>query len=107
MHQSLLNTLQECAVVCQQTSVPLMSRPDATMRANQMKLMRDCAEICNLCVKYLSWSSPFSKSLCDFCAYVCECCANECLKFSDRESQFCAQTCLNCARQCRAFAMTA
>jgi hypothetical protein len=104
VYPNLIRTLQECAIVCQQTSVSFMGRPDVATRANQMSFMRDCAEICNLCVKYLSWHSPFSKSLCELCAYVCEYCAKECLRFSDQESQYCAQMCLNCARECRAMA---
>jgi hypothetical protein len=107
MFPSTLKTLQDCAAVCGWTGDILFGRADAHLRATQMKYMRDCMDICNLCIKYMSSNSHFTKSIVNFCAYVCEVCANECFKFSDRESQYCGQICLNCARECRAFAMAA
>jgi hypothetical protein len=37
------------------------------------------------------------------CAYVCEACGNECLRFSDQESQMCGHMCLKHGRMSSLF----
>lgn len=104
MVHSTQKTLQDCMTMCEQTILAAYRKPDVHTRSTQLVLLRDCADICELCAKFMARHSPFAKSLCHLCAYVCEACANECLKFPDHESQMCARMCLKCAEDCRAFA---
>jgi hypothetical protein len=106
MMLGLLRVLHVCAMMYESTADTLLHRPDAHMRRHQIKLLHDCASICELCAKYISRHSPVEKAICEFCAYVCEVCGHECLRHPDHESQICGHICLNCARECRAMAMT-
>jgi hypothetical protein len=105
MFPSTLQILEKCTAICERVGGNLLSSQDIYMRGNQLKLMKDCADICNTCAMYMARNSPYTQSLANYCAYVCEACANECLRFSDHDSQLCGQTCLECARACRTFAM--
>ncbi|UOF92300.1 four-helix bundle copper-binding protein [Fodinisporobacter ferrooxydans] len=105
MHSGLLKTLQDCSIMCEHTLTIMQGAPDYQARTTQRLLLHDCTDICGLCAKFFTRHSMYSKSLCQLCAYVCEACGNECMKFPDRESQMCGQMCLACAQECRAFAM--
>lgn len=102
---SILRMLQDCASMCHRTCGMLLNRPDAHLRRAQIKLLSDCATICEVCAKFVSGNSVLMKTICEYCAYVCEICGNECLKHTDQDSQKCGQMCLNCARECRSLAM--
>ncbi|MFC4767003.1 four-helix bundle copper-binding protein [Effusibacillus consociatus] len=104
MVTSTQKTLHDCMTMCEQMILTAQRMPDVHARFAQLVLLRDCADICELCAKFMARHSPFTKSLCQLCAHMCETCAKECLKFPDRESQMCAQMLLKCAEECRVFA---
>lgn len=101
---SAVNTLQQCALMCERMLTVASLQPDAAARINQMRLLRDCIDVCALCAQFIARNSPFAKSACQLCAYVCETCGTECLKFPDAESQQCGQMCLQCADACKTMA---
>lgn len=103
-HKDLIETVQECEVTCEHMTTMIIDKHNVHMRKKQLKLLRDCADVCTLMAKFLARYSVFSKSLAKFCAIVCETCGNECKKFPDEESQRCAQICFNCAKECKEFA---
>lgn len=107
MFPDILRILQHCAATCEHMTTYLLSAGDVQARATQLKLLRDCADICTKTAKFIARSSGFSKSLLLLCAHVCEVCGNECMKFPDAASRQCGQICLNCARECRAAAAMA
>lgn len=104
-NESLIDTLDFCQTTCEHMTTLLKERPDVSTRTLQLRLLRDCADICGLTSKFIARSSYFSKNIAGLCGYICEVCGNECAKYPDPESQNCAQICLNCARECKAFAM--
>ncbi|WP_202976485.1 four-helix bundle copper-binding protein [Anaerophilus nitritogenes] len=104
-HSTLLMTIQNCEATCEHMTTFLKCRKDVQSRVIQLQLLRDCADICTLTAKYIARNSGFSKCIANLCAYICEVCGTECLRFPDPESQHCAQVCLHCARECRVFAM--
>jgi len=104
-HERLLDTLQECEETCEHMTTHLLRHRDREHRAMQLELLRDCADICTFTGRYIARHSTFSKYAANLCAFVCEICGNECLKFRDAESQRCGRICLDCARECRAFVM--
>lgn len=106
MYSTTMKSLQDCALMCEHMTLRVYEMPDAGTRKMQLHLLRDCADICELCMKYMARHSGFSKSLCHFCAYVCDTCGNECLSHADQESKMCGQMCLKCAEDCRNFAAT-
>jgi hypothetical protein len=105
MSTGTLRMLQDCSSMCNKMCDVLLNRQDVHQRRHQLKLLADCASICELCAKFVAGNSLLMKSICEYCAYVCEVCGNECLKHPDQESQMCGQMCLNCARECRSLAM--
>lgn len=105
MHTKTMKSLQDCAMMCEQMCTLLLEKADVASRNIQLRLLRDCADICDLCMKYIARHSMYAKSLCHFCSYICEACGNECLKHADHESRMCGQMCLECAKDCRNFAM--
>lgn len=103
-HQHLVNTVHHCAATCEHMGVMMTKTANVHLRDRQLQLLRDCADICHLAVKYLSRNSIYVKQLVALCACVCETCGRECSRFPDAESQHCARVCLHCARECQEFA---
>jgi|UPI00064DB47B hypothetical protein len=102
----LLKTIQHCEETCEGMVSMLVNKVDRShSREKQIQLLRDCADICTLMAKYLARNSQLSKSLAQYCAYVCEVCGNTCLQFPDHESQQCGQICLNCAQECKSYSV--
>ncbi|MBM7646978.1 hypothetical protein JOD45_003213 [Scopulibacillus daqui] len=99
-----LKTLNDCAASCEFLCHQLLCSCDIDKRVSQIKLLHDCAEICTATAKLMARCSPFTKHMCLLCAYICECCGHECLKYPDHESQMCGRLCLQCAQECREFA---
>lgn len=106
MSPQLVTTLQNCENTCEYMVTHLLHQKDAYARSTQIQFLRDCADICSLTAKFVARKSYFAKSMANLCAYICEVCGNECLKYCDEASQKCAHICLQCAHECKAFAMT-
>lgn len=101
---SLLHMVQHCEATCEHMITHLICLPHDDRRDLQIRLLRDCADICTLMAKYLARNSCNARMLAGVCACICERCGNECARFPDAMSQHCAQVCLHCAHACRAFA---
>jgi len=70
-----------------------------------IKLLLDCAEICQTSANFMLRSSDLHAEICRACAVVCERCAEDCERMGDDvEMQRCAQTCRRCAESCRQMA---
>jgi len=104
-HGGLIDTIQNCETTCEHMTHHILHMENCAMRKRQLELLRDCADICTLTAKYIARMSLVAKCTANLCAYVCEACANECMRFPDMHSQHCAQVCMHCAMECRAFAM--
>jgi len=96
-----VNVLDNCAAECFSTMSQLAGRPD---REIQIKLLHDCARICESQVTFTVVGSIFSKQHAAFCAIICETCGYECAKFPDPMSQHCSRVCLHCAEMCKRYA---
>lgn len=99
----VLKTVQHCESHCEHMSAMLFQVPDVYYRENQIRLLRDCADICGLTVKFIARNSYFARMLAHLCAHICEGCGHECSRFPDQLSQMCAQICFHCAQVCRRF----
>jgi len=106
-HDRVLETIQRCESICEFTEYSILQMEDSSHRREQLRLLRDCADICTLTAKYIARCSLFAKSIASFCAQICEVCGTHCLHHPDELSQRCGQICLHCAQECRAFAMSA
>ena len=96
-----VKVLNNCTNVCFSTMSKLAGRPDSE---KQIKLLHDCARMCQSQVIYTVVGSIFAKQHAAFCALVCETCGLECSKHPDELSQYCSRVCLHCAEMCKRYA---
>jgi hypothetical protein len=93
--EACLNSLHACEI-CATKCIEMGDKS----HADCIKNCRDCADICNLCLKWLSRQSAFAEDLCKLCAKICEACANECDKHDHEHCRRCAEACRRCVEAC-------
>ena len=73
--------------------------------APHIRLLLDCAEICQTSANFMLRGSNFHTSTCTVCAEVCTRCAESCEELGDGEQmRACAEACRSCAESCRQMA---
>ncbi len=97
--ENITNQVKDCSLTCHRMLNYLLEC-DYPERKKQLKLLQDCANICDTQSLFLVKNSQFSKQLALLCAHICEICGNECKKWPDYYSQHCAKICLDCAIAC-------
>jgi len=103
--QRLLNVLHECEATCEFTEATLLLSGAALHRTEQIRLLRDCADMCSHTARKVARHSVFADSTVALCAQICEVCGANCLLHPDELSQRCGRICLHCAEECRRFSM--
>jgi hypothetical protein len=99
-----IEACMKCAQACEECFTACLHDTDIQARANMLKLLNDCSEMCFQTVQFMARNSTFSKALQAVCVQICEACAMECEKFNDMHSQECAKVCRQCADACRQMA---
>ena len=69
-------------------------------RPEHMKLMLDCADICQVAADFMLRGSPRHPLVCGICAQICDACADDCERVGDMDE--CVEACRACADSCRA-----
>lgn len=70
-----------------------------------IRLLIDCAEICQTSANFMLRGSAVHKTICGACAEVCDRCAESCEAIGDdAQMQDCAEVCRACADSCRKMA---
>lgn len=96
-----------CALACDQCALLSLGEPEPGAFAASIALAIDCAQACRLGAAYMARASDRALDACDFCARICEACAEECLLHvlpdEQGRGQFraCAESCYRCAEECR------
>jgi hypothetical protein len=67
-----------------------------------LRLLLDCAQMCEMTADFMSRNSPYHLYLCEVCAAICEACAESCALAGSMEE--CAAICQECIVVCRALA---
>ncbi len=108
MQQCLQNCL-DCHSICLSTvTVYCLQQTGKHTEAAHVRLMLDCAEICQTSANFMLRGSELHRLTCGVCAEVCERCAAECESFAtDAQMQACADVCRRCAKSCRQMATMA
>lgn len=115
MHTMLDQRMQECVQechrchdICLETISHCLELGGKHAEPNHIRLLMDCAEICQTSANFMLRMSDFHGQTCGVCAQVCESCAEDCERFSDDDMiQRCAEACRSCARSCTEMAQTA
>lgn len=102
-NRELINSLSNCVIACEHCASSCLEEDNVKMMARCIKLDHDCADICNLAMKYLSRNSEDTNSVVELCATICAKCAEECEKHDHDHCKECAEACRNCEESCREF----
>lgn len=93
-NRACLETLRDC-----------LERGGAHVAPAHVRLLLDCAEICQMTANFMLRGSAVHGIACGACAKVCERCAESCETISgDSKMAACAETCRACAKSCREMA---
>lgn len=91
----------DCYKICSQMLIHCLEKGGEHAEAQHIKLLEDCAKICNLSADFMLRSSEFHSSICGECAEICTACAESCEAFADDEKmKNCAAVCRKCASSC-------
>lgn len=94
-----------CHDICLESVTYCLEMGGEHARPDHIRMLLDCAEICQTSANFMLRTSNFHTRTCDVCAVVCERCAEECERFSnDAMMQQCAQSCRSCAQSCHEMA---
>jgi len=69
------------------------------VQPDHVRLMVDCAAICETAAGFMTRGSPLHAAVCRACAAVCRACADSCRQLDDMEA--CVEACERCEAACR------
>jgi hypothetical protein len=103
--RACIQECQNCHNVCLETIHHCLEIGGDHAESNHIRLMLDCAEICQTSANFMLRMSDLHTETCGVCATVCERCAQDCERFGDDQMmQRCAEVCRSCAQSCREMA---
>jgi hypothetical protein len=97
-----------CHRICLETAARHL-REEGPIEPAHLRLLLDCAEICQTSANFMIRGSDLHAHTCGTCAEVCERCAEDCEQMGadDAHLKQCAEVCRRCAEGCRHMAQTA
>lgn len=91
--------------MCTETMLYCLGRGGTYADADHIRLLADCAAICQTAADFMLRDSPLHGSVCAVCAEVCDQCAVECDAFAEESHlEACASLCRQCAASCESMA---
>jgi hypothetical protein len=114
-HQHTAREMQECIAsclnchsVCLATITHCLEKGGRHAEMAHIRLMLDCAEICQTSANFMLRGSDMHSRTCGVCAEVCERCAQDCERLGDdTHMRACAEACRRCAASCKHMAAMA
>lgn len=99
---------QQCQRICLETITYGQELGGAHAESSQLRLLLDCAEICQTTAGFMLRNSDLQATVCSSCAEVCLRCAMACEQFGDDERlKACAAACRRCAEFCQLMVLNA
>ncbi len=97
-----LENCLNCYRVCNETLSHGWQLGGRYAEAAHLRLLADCADICQTSASFLMRGSERHASVCAVCAEICTRCAEQCERFADDEwMKVCATACRHCAESCQ------
>ena len=92
--------------ICHQVCLDTVARahPDP-LPPTVLRLLIDCAQICQTSAGFLSRRSPFFSLACAVSAEICAECATVCEGLDGESMEACVDICRRCAESCRQMAL--
>ena len=101
--QSCIDACNRCHQTClHEAMTHCLESGGKHVSPEHMRLMLNCAEICQTSANFMLSNSALSSRLCGVCAEACEACARSCEQVGDMEE--CIKVCRECAESCRQMA---
>jgi hypothetical protein len=99
----------ECHQICLASVPHCLDMGGEHATPEHIRLLLDCAEICQTSADFMLQGSDFYGRICEVCAEVCERCAQSCesLVAYDPKLRECMGMCRVCAESCREIARVA
>lgn len=100
--QACLQACTDAHKICLDTMAHYMKTAGKNTDMNLICMMRDCAEMCMMCMNLIMDGSEFMGRTATICAEMCEKCATACEMMNDNaEMMACALACHQCAENCK------
>ena len=97
-----------CHSICTATITHCLEMGGQHAEMAHIRLMLDCAEICQTSANFMLRGSDLHSRTCGVCAEACERCARDCERFGDdAHMRACAEACRRCADSCKHMAAMA
>lgn len=95
-----MQACQQCHEACRKAAFGLSPAAAQDLAADDVRLLMECAELCQLSANWQLAGSQYCRQICAVCAEVCRQCQDRC---NDNEGmQECAAACQRCAESCAA-----
>lgn len=106
MHHQMSSEMTACMDACHACHVSCLTMAmnhclevgGAHAEPKHMRLMLDCAEICQSAINFMARGSEHHGHICRECAEICRACAASCDGLDGMED--CAAACRRCAEAC-------
>jgi len=99
--QTCIELCNDCHKACLETAMYCLQQGGKHAEANHVRLMFDCAEICQTSSNFMQRGSDLHVYTCGACAAVCRRCADDCQRMADDlRMAACAEMCRRCAASC-------
>ncbi len=92
-----IQNCHNCYNACLQTAAKYQQSGKQNEQAVYMRLLLDCADICQVSESFMRRQSERSGYICGICAQICEECANHSDQMGETD---CANACRNAAWSC-------
>lgn len=103
--QECITNCRDCHQICLETITYCLQQGGRHAEAAHIRLLLDCAEICQTSANFMLRGSELHTRTCAVCAEVCARCAQDCARMgNDSQMQACAEACRRCAESCRRMA---
>lgn len=96
-----IDACSDCHEVCVATVDHCLKMGGRHAEAGHVRLLLDCAEICETSANFMLRGSDAQMEVCSLCADIGEACAKSCDALGGPEMEKCAEACRRCAESCR------
>ena len=98
--QDAINACLDCHSMCLRMAMGYcLERGGRHAEQKHLRLMVNCAELCQTSANFMLSDSPLHGRVCLICAEACEACAKSCEQVGDMRD--CVEECQDCAKSCR------
>lgn len=97
----------ECHRICMATVKYCLDKGGKPADPRHIQTLLDCAEICQTTSNFILRESDMHERVCAVCADICEHCAESCEQVDDHDEMMkhCANVCRRCAEACQKIAI--